>query len=59
MPYGIELTNGFSYSGWASYSPESSYVDDVFKLPGYSPILNSSKKEDGVFKLTLNNNKGL
>lgn len=59
MPYGVELVNGFSYSGWASYSPESSYVDDVFKLPGYSPILNSSKKEDGIFKLTLNNNKGL
>lgn len=59
MPYGIEINNGISYNGWGKYSAESSKVEDIFDIPGYSLIFDSHKHKNGIFELTIDNNKSL
>lgn len=59
MPYG-KIINSEAFNGWAYYSSESSNRDENFgNIPGYIPILNSNLKQNDIFNLYLNTNKGL
>lgn len=60
MPYAM-VSNPIGLKAWGRYSPDSSMMDDNFKILGYTSLAPSSldRGEDGYFTLSLNINKGL
>ena len=55
------VADPINLKAWGRYSPESSIIDDNFKIPGYSSLESASleRGDDGFFTLSLNINKGL
>lgn len=60
MPYAM-VSNPIGLKAWGRYSPDSSIMDDNFKILGYSslPLTTLDRGADGYFTLGLNINKGL
>ena len=62
MPYGeiIEIDGKSYFNGWAKYIPDMTDIDEKFNIPGYEFLGETSKnKKNGVFILSLNNNRAL